>query len=52
MKRRGQSAFDYAVFIAVAVSALAIMGFYLKNTLSAKWRNVQNVLGEESSTSP
>lgn len=44
-RRRGQTALEYAVLIAVVVAALVGMSIYVKRSLSGKWREVGDTFG-------
>ena len=43
--RRGQSAIEYTVLVAIVVAALLGMAVYTKRALDGKWREVGDTLG-------
>ena len=42
----GQSVFDYVLLFTIVVAALLIMGYYIKNSLSGKYRDTADVFGQ------
>jgi len=44
-RRKGQTALEYAVVIAVVVAALVGMSVYVKRAMSGKWRQVGDTFG-------
>lgn len=43
--RRGQSILDYALLIGIVIAALIVMGYYIRNSLSGKFRETADVFG-------
>jgi hypothetical protein len=46
MRVRGQGIIDYVFMMLVIVAVLLIMGYYIRNSLSGKWRQGADVYGE------
>lgn len=46
MKRYGQAILDYVILLAVVIVALLIMGYYVRNSLSAKLREGADAIGQ------
>ena len=42
----GQSLLDYILLFAIVVAALLIMGYYVRNSLSGKYREAADVFGQ------
>lgn len=42
----GQSILDYIVLFTIVVAALLIMGYYIRNSLSGKYREAADVFGQ------
>lgn len=43
--RQGQSILDYVFLILIVVAVLLIMGYYVRNSLSGKFREAADVFG-------
>lgn len=43
--KQGQSILDYVSLILIVVAALLIMGYYIRNSLSGKFREAADVFG-------
>ena len=43
---RGQSLLDYILLFVIVVAALLIMGYYIRNSLSGKYREAADVFGQ------
>lgn len=46
MKKCGQAILDYVILLAVVIAALLIMGYYIRNSLSAKLREGADTIGQ------
>lgn len=46
MKRNGQAILDYVILLAVVIATLLIMGYYIRNTFSGKFREGADVIGQ------
>ena len=46
MKKRGQGMIDFVVVFAVVVAVLVVMGIYVRNSLSGKWREAADTFGQ------
>jgi hypothetical protein len=46
MKRHAQATFDYVLLICVAVAAILIMAYYVRNSLSGKIRDAGDTFGQ------
>ena len=46
MKNRAQSIIDYVVTFTVVVAVLLIMGYYIRNSLSGKFRESADTFGQ------
>jgi len=44
-KRKGSTAIEYAVLIAIFIAALLTMSVYIKRAISGKWRSVGDSFG-------
>ena len=42
----GQSLLEYVLVFAIVVAALLIMGYYIRNGLSGKYRDASDVFGQ------
>jgi hypothetical protein len=42
----GQSLLDYILVFTIVVAALLIMGYYVRNSLSGKYRETADVFGQ------
>jgi len=42
----GQSLLEYVLIFAIIVAALLIMGYYIRNSLSGKYRDTSDVFGQ------
>jgi uncharacterized protein (UPF0333 family) len=42
----GQSLLDYILLFTIVVAALLIMGYYVRNSLSGKYREAADVFGQ------
>lgn len=42
----GQSLFEYILLFTIVVAALLIMGYYIRNSLSGKYRDASDVFGQ------
>jgi len=42
----GQSLLEYVLIFAIVVAALLIMGYYIRNGLSGKYRDTSDVFGQ------
>jgi uncharacterized protein (UPF0333 family) len=45
-QRRGQGILDYILLLTIVVAALLIMGYYIRNSLSGKYREAADVFGQ------
>ena len=43
---RGQQVMEYVVVIAVVIVVLVVMGYYVRNTLSGKYREAGDAFGQ------
>lgn len=43
---RGQSLLDYILLFTIVVAVLLIMGYYVRNSLSGKYRETADVFGQ------
>ncbi|MCX5701262.1 MAG: hypothetical protein NTZ63_06965 [Candidatus Omnitrophica bacterium] len=44
--RAGQSLLDYVLLFTIVIAALLIMGYYIRNSLSGKYREAADVFGQ------
>jgi uncharacterized protein (UPF0333 family) len=44
--RKGQGILDYILLLTIVVAALLIMGYYIRNSLSGKYREAADVFGQ------
>ncbi len=44
--KRGQGVLDYIVLFTIIVAVLLIMGYYIRNSLSGKYREAADVFGQ------
>jgi hypothetical protein len=42
---KGQSMIDYVIFLTIIIATLLIMGYYIRNSLSAKHREAADEIG-------
>lgn len=42
----GQGTLDYVLLFAIVVAALLIIGYYVRNSLSGKYRDTADVFGQ------
>ena len=42
-EKRGMSAVEYSVVIAIVIAALLVMQFYFKRSLSSRWKDTADV---------
>ncbi len=45
MNNRAQAIIEYVAIICIVVAALLIMGYYLRNTFSGKYREAADTIG-------
>jgi uncharacterized protein (UPF0333 family) len=48
----GQSLLDYILLFTIVVAALLIMGYYIRNSLSGKYREAADVFGQGETYNP
>ena len=46
MNKKSQSMLDYVFLLAILVASLLIMGYYIRNSLSGKFREAADVFGK------
>ncbi len=46
MRDKGQSILDYTFLFAIVIVALLIMGYYIRNSFSGKWREVGETISQ------
>jgi hypothetical protein len=44
-RNKAQSILDYAVFIIILIAVLSIMAYYVRNSLSGRFRDMADVFG-------
>lgn len=44
--RKGQSLLDYILLFTIVVAVILIMGYYVRNSLSGKYREAADVFGQ------
>lgn len=52
MRQRAQSLLEYVVSFAIVVAVLLIMGYYVRNSLSGKYREGADVFGRGETYKP
>jgi len=52
MKKNGQSILEYLVLLIIIIASLAIMRYYLRNTLSGKLRESADSIGQGETYRP
>lgn len=52
MKRNGQSILEYIILLIIIIASLAIMRYYLRNTLSGKLREGADSIGQGETFRP
>ena len=52
MRQRAQSLLEYVFLFAIVVAALVIMGYYVRNSLSGKYREAADVFGQGETYKP
>lgn len=50
--KRGQSMLDYVLFLTIIIATLLIMGYYIRNSLSGKYREAADTFGTGEVYSP
>jgi hypothetical protein len=48
----GQSLLDYVLLFTIVLAALLIMGYYIRNSLSGKYRDAADVFGQGETYKP
>jgi len=51
-KHSGQSLLDYILLFTIVIAALLIMGYYIRNSLSGKYRDAADIFGQGENYQP